>query len=151
MKIAYSLSFPGIKYVPMLFRQAQFTKEFGNRQNNDLVFMDFYHNAIDYLIRSTYSPELCLTACHPDIYALKLQDEILYETLRVYLTQDRSVTRTIQQLYIHKNTLLYRLRKIEEFLKCSLLDPYSREYMRLSFRLLDYHAELTADHGNQPT
>ena len=148
MKIAFSLPFPGIEYVPLLLQQAQFALKFGCRQTRDTLSLDFYHYAVDYLIRSSYSPQLCLTACHPDIHALRSTDETLYETLRVYLIEDRSVTRTIQQLYIHKNTLLYRIRKIEELLNFSLTDAYNREYMRLSFRLLDYHTDLSNSTNN---
>ena len=141
--VAVSLPFPGLKHVPHLYDQACFALEYGKQTFPDKMFLEFYYLAIDYLIRSPYRPGACLTACHPDVYALYRYDEILYRTLWVYLIQDRSVTRTIQHLHVHKNTLLYRLRKIEEFLRCDINDPYSREYMRLSFALLERHAGLS--------
>ena len=36
-----------------------------------------------------------------------------FETLRVYLLQERNVPRTAQALIIHRTTLLYRLEKIQ--------------------------------------
>ena len=49
---------------------------------------------------------------------------------------------TVQMLYVHKNTLLYRLRRIEELLQYSFSDSYTRSYMRMSFLLLERHALL---------
>lgn len=142
-KLSTSLPSPGFSFIPELYKQAQFAMDYGSETRPDKQLLDFYHLAIDYLIRAPYSPSACLAACHPDIYALYRTDEILYRTLWVYLVQDRSVTRTIEHLYVHKNTLLHRLRKIEDNLRYSLSDPYSREYMRLSFGLLERHAGLS--------
>jgi len=142
IRIATSLPFPGFQYVPELVKQVSFELDYGAKRRPNQKFLDFYYDAIDYLIRSDYSTATCLTACHPDVYSLYCSDEILYRTLWVYLVQDRSVTRTIEHLFVHKNTLLYRIRKIEEGLTYGIADPYSREYMRLSFALLERHAGL---------
>lgn len=141
-KVGVSLPFPGWSAIRELATQARFALDYGGNRHKNRKFLDFYDYAMDYLIRSPYSPEGCLTASHPDVYALYRSDEVLYRTLWVYLVQDRSVTRTIQYLFVHKNTLLHRLRRIEESLTYSLSDAYSREYMRLSFGLLERHAGL---------
>ena len=142
VKVAASLPIPGFQSLPEQYKQVLFAMDYGSHLHPDRKYLDFYHYAMDYLIRSPYSPASCLACCHPDVYALYRSDEILYRTLWVYLIQDRSVTRTIEHLYVHKNTLLHRLRKIEDNLRCSLNDSYSREYMRLSFALLERHAGL---------
>ena len=142
IRIASSLAFPGVEYIPYLLKQVRFAMDYGATRHPNRTYLDFYHYAIDYLFRSDYSTINCLTSCHPDVYNLYLTDEILYRTLWVYLVQDRSVTRTIEHLFVHKNTLLYRIRKIEESLTYGIGDPYSREYMRLSFGLLERHAGL---------
>lgn len=140
INVSSSLPFPGFHYLPYLVKQADFAMKNGLSEHPEDNFHDFYYYALDYLIRSEYSPENCLTLCHPDIYYLYRTDEILFRTLWVYLVQDRSVTRTIEHLYVHKNTLLYRLRKIEELLTCRISEPYSRMYMRLSYMLLERHS-----------
>lgn len=142
VKISTSVPIPGFQCIPEQYKQAQFAMEYGAKLLPEQNFLDFYRFAVDYLIRSAYSPAACLAACHPDVYALYRSDEVLYRTLWVYLVQDRSVTRTIEHLYVHKNTLLHRLRKIEDNLRYGLAEPYSREYMRLSFTLLERHAGL---------
>ena len=142
IRIASSLPMPGFSHIPELVKQVSFALSYGGKLRPNQKYLDFYYDAIDYLIRSDYSPDTCLAACHPDVYTLFRTDEILYRTLWVYLVQDRSVTRTIEHLFVHKNTLLYRIRKIEESLTYGIADPYSREYMRLSFALLERHAGL---------
>lgn len=44
----------------------------------------------------------------------------LLHTLQVYLFHDQNVTETAKTLYIHRNTLLYRIRNIEELLQLKL-------------------------------
>lgn len=142
IQIGISLSMQGFSYLPELFRQAVFALEYLGPPRPDIKYLDFYGCAVDYLIRTPYSPRSCLAACHPDVYRLYRYDEVLYRTLMVYLIQDRSVTKTIQYLYVHKNTMLHRLHKIEELLHYPLSDPYCRQYMRISFLLLERHAGL---------
>lgn len=136
-----SLSRQGFDLLPQLLEQAEFALQSPRKKEGH--FTDYYYLALDHLIRSSYDPNRCLAACHPDVYRLFRQDEVLYQTLWAYLLQDRSVTRTVQMLYVHKNTLLYRLRRIEESLQFDLSDPYTRSYMRTSFFLLERHAGLS--------
>lgn len=135
-----SLSRQGFSLLPRLLEQAEFALHAPRKKGER--FADYYYLALDHLIRSDYDPDRCLAACQPDVYRLYCQDEVLYQTMWAYLIQDRSVTRTVQMLYVHKNTLLYRLRRIEESLQYSFSDPYTRSYMRLSFLLLERHAGL---------
>lgn len=44
-------------------------------------------------------------------------------TLRVYLENNRSVSRTAQQLYLHRNTVTYRINKVLGVLEIDLDDP----------------------------
>ena len=50
----------------------------------------------------------------------------LLETLEIYLKNNGNAVQTAQKLYIHRNTLLKRLEKIEELLDVSLEDAYTR-------------------------
>ena len=135
-----SNSVQGFNLIPMLLEQAMYALEYGCGESSPQRICDFCACAVDYIIQSQYSAQRCLAACHQDIYRLYRQDKMLYETFRAYLMHDCSVSKTVQVLYVHKNTVLYRLRRIEELLGCGLNDSYTKMYMRLSFRLLDRHA-----------
>ncbi len=61
----------------------------------------------------------------------------LAKTLRVYLENDRNLTRTSQLLGIHRSTLLYRLDKMQEVTQLGLEQPKTKFRLLLSFNLLD--------------
>ncbi|MGD9530005.1 MAG: PucR family transcriptional regulator [Pseudonocardia sp.] len=46
-----------------------------------------------------------------------------FTTLRVYLENNRSISRTCEQLYLHRNTVAYRIRRIVDVLGVDLDDP----------------------------
>ncbi len=78
---------------------------------------------------------------HPALAALREHDRTsgseLYETLRIYLENERSLVKTAQALFIHRNTLLYRLEKLRQLVELDLEDPELRLHLELSFRLME--------------
>ena len=58
------------------------------------------------------------------------------KTLFTYLNNDRSLQNTAGELYIHRNTLVYRIHRITESLTCNIDDIYSRDYIKMSIRVL---------------
>ena len=59
------------------------------------------------------------------------------DTLKAYLECNCNLVRTAQRLYLHKNTLLYRLNHIRSILRCDLDDADQRLLLMLSFKLLE--------------
>lgn len=59
----------------------------------------------------------------------------LLETLQAYLECNCNLNRTAERLYLHKNTLLYRLHHIRTLLRCDLNDADHRLLLMLSFKL----------------
>ena len=60
----------------------------------------------------------------------------LCSVLRVYLENNMSIVKTADLLYIHKNTLLYRLNSIKEILQTTLEDPEERYVLLTILKLL---------------
>ena len=62
--------------------------------------------------------------CHPTILSLwesqSVQKRILVHDLKYYLLNGRSIAETSRHLNLHRNTFIYRLQKIEEYLQLSL-------------------------------
>lgn len=75
----------------------------------------------------------------PDILRLEEAENqysfSLVDTLRVYLECNCNLVRTAERLYLHKNTLLYRLNHIRSILRCDLNDADHRLLLMLSFKL----------------
>ena len=60
----------------------------------------------------------------------------LRETLAAYLRLSGSTPAICEELFIHRNTLAHRLRKIEELLSVDLLDGQMRATLMLALRLV---------------
>ena len=56
-----------------------------------------------------------------------------YHTLYVYLLCERNQTLAAQKLYIHRNSLIYRIGRIEEIIHRDLNEERERLYLLLSF------------------
>ena len=61
----------------------------------------------------------------------------LLATLRVYLEEDRVQRRTAARCFIHVNTVVYRINRIEQLLSRSLDDPSTVFDLTLALRILD--------------
>ncbi|MCD7867520.1 MAG: helix-turn-helix domain-containing protein [Clostridiales bacterium] len=90
--------------------------------------------AVDFL-RSHFSNALI----HPALHILEKYDAEnhtdLYRTLKEYLDCERNYVRTAGKLFIHRNTLLYRLKRIEDLTKADLDDAEVRLHIQLSYRI----------------
>jgi DNA-binding PucR family transcriptional regulator len=61
----------------------------------------------------------------------------LLKTLQVYLDCGCNLNQAAERLFIHKNTLLYRMNHIRSIIHCDLNDPNERFLLMLSFKLLE--------------
>ncbi len=80
--------------------------------------------------------------CHPALIAMVLDDKRtgnnLTDVLHEYLCCERNAALAAKRLYIHRNTMLYKIRKIEGIIGQSLDDPSLRERLLFSYRVLEY-------------
>ena len=59
-------------------------------------------------------------------------------TLQIYLEENEDIVATCQRLFIHRNTLSYRLKRIEEITQRSMTDAEARLDFRLAFKICVY-------------
>jgi Regulator of polyketide synthase expression len=82
--------------------------------------------------------------CHPQIYSLwNNQDESSRELIRClyhYLINGRNLALTSTSLYLHRNTLIYRINKISRILELDLKNLSSNElfYLLFSCAIVEY-------------
>ena len=99
------------------------------------------NNAFAFLISQIVSAVEVDSLIHPAIAKLARYDQMnqsnLLNTLKVYLEHDRNAQRCANILYLHRNSLQYRVRRIQEIAQIDLDDPEERAYLRLSFMLSD--------------
>ena len=79
---------------------------------------------------------------HPSLEILLDYDEKnqsqLYRTLEVYLACEASVQKTAKQLYLHRNTVSYRLHRITDLCQVDLSDSQTRFLLNVSFQIIAY-------------
>lgn len=135
-----SLSYRQLTDIPHAYKQACKAAEYSSSKEK-LVLADFYVYAVRYLVENAKDLSFYY-ACHPDIrrlYMKKSTDkEQILKTYFCYLQNHRSISATARELQIHKNTLIYRIRRIEESFQYDDASAYTREYMLLSMYILYY-------------
>lgn len=96
---------------------------------------DYLPEYVCALIRSQTGADLS----HPALTVLEEYDEAhrtqLVETLGLYLLYERNQKITAEALELHRNSLFYRLNKIQELCGLDLDDPQTRLQLLLSFTL----------------
>jgi len=60
----------------------------------------------------------------------------LLRTLRIFLEEDRVQRRAAARCFVHVNTIVYRMRRIEELLGVDLRDPAAVFDLTLALRIL---------------
>ena len=138
VNIAFSLAIPGIAAGPYLVKQAVYA--ITQNKSGRKVILHFQNVGLDYLLNCDTDAEK-IYACHPAVVSLwkntLKKNDGLYETLKVYLDCERSLSQTAAALYTHRNTVLYRIRKCQEMLGEALDDPGLRIYIRISMKILE--------------
>ena len=76
---------------------------------------------------------------HPALRILNAYDQAnrteLYRTLHCYLTNERNYDRTAEQMFIHRNTVKYRIERVAELTGVDLAEPEQRMLLLLSYAL----------------
>ena len=141
--MAVSLPFSSIEDIPQFYKQTNYALDHCEEwQNEDIVF--FHWMAVPYILLSNSMSEKYSAISHRILQLDKLDKEKgteYIETLRCYLQFERSIALTSAKLFIHKNTLVYRIKKITELIHCDLDDPETRRYFLLSMEILNLNRE----------
>ncbi len=144
VKVSFSLPCKGIEQAGYLYAQAAYAAATGKMFHPQDNYYDFFDYAIDYIVESD-SLIKSVHACMPAVIQLWEQSQVngdeLFHTLKIFLDNERSVSRASTALFTHRNTVLYRIRKIQEILEHSLDDAYARKYCQLSVDILELYQQ----------
>lgn len=124
MQCGISTEFYSILDLKYYYIQSKYAYEEGLAADKEKLiynYTDYYRSHIIHILdNATSLKELC----HPKIlYLWRSEDPFsqnLVRCLYTYLLYGRNVSDTAKALFIHRNTLTYRLRKIEEHLEMDL-------------------------------
>ena len=100
---------------------------------------DSVHLALTTLINAIKENVACGRLLHPALDIIEQYDREnqtdLLNTLKVYLDNDCNAQKCGRLLFLHRNSLVYRIHRIQEISGCDLSDPEERSYLRISFLL----------------
>lgn len=109
----------------------------GTTKEDSMRFGDL---AIDQLLLSTEQKSMVSAFIHPAIRRMAAAGTAKsmknVRTLMVYLENERQLQPSAKQLFVHKNTLLYRINKMEQEYGLQLAEPRERLRILLSIKLL---------------
>lgn len=105
---------------------------------NSFAFCDCI---LPYLLTNSLNCMPISEICHPALVILKEYDQQnnsdLLHTLRTYLEQDFHIQRTADHLFIHRTTLLYRLKTIQKLTDVDLHNFQTIIHIGFSYLLMD--------------
>lgn len=145
VRIGISHSFTNIEGFVSHFDQAYAALELGQKLKADEMLCLYQDYQFFDLLSQVKNPEKLGHYCHPALAALRQYDHEnssnLYKTLCVYIEKGCNIKFTSESLFIHRNSLVYRLDRITEICSIDLADINTLFLLRLSF-LIDRYNEL---------
>ena len=145
IRIGISNSFTSIKNFVSHYEQAHTALELGYKLNPEELVYCYQNYQIFDLFSEVKNPEKLGRFCHPALAILRQYDHEnssqLYKTLCVYIDNGCNIKLAAESLYIHRNSLVYRLNRITEICLIDLSDINTLFLLRLSF-LIDRYNEL---------
>lgn len=140
LKIGASNVFSDLKDFKGAYQNAQYALEFGNSQSKDDYLVFYSQLKVKRFLLTNDPSELqkfVRDILGPLIdYDQKAHSRFL-DTLRIYIQSNNSWTQTKETLFIHGNTLTYRLKRIEEILGLKLDDYQDRLNIQIAFEILE--------------
>lgn len=123
------------------YRQASDALEIGLWLGRPEVFLQ-YDSLSSFALFQKLPEEVLKDFCHEKIRLLSDYDDAhsteLRMTLQVYLEQAKSLAKTADILFIHRNTVRYRIRKCMELMNNNLEDGNEIFAFILSLRIMEY-------------
>ena len=151
-----SFPFVGLDRVPVAYFQAEYADKRSKDEEGQVFRFDRYAFAglIEY-VRDHIDWRPFIS---PSLYKLYETDQTggteYYKTLFWLLANDMHAADAAGQLYIHRNTLKYRMNRIAELIPDDLTDPNTIQYLHFCTALMleDYppEAQRRRERGEQP-
>lgn len=137
----FSEVFYDMKKLGNFWRQASIALQSGLRAAPTIWYHKFSDRAFSYMLDKMTEELDAESICAPQIIALKKYDiengTDYFNTLKVYLRSGMNAVQTANTLYIHRGTMMYRLKRLQEMLGISLDEYKNRLYLELSYEILE--------------
>ncbi|MDD4808317.1 MAG: helix-turn-helix domain-containing protein, partial [Oscillospiraceae bacterium] len=141
LRAGLSDEFYGLLTLRTAYSQTLYAYEFGTRLQSEQIiysYTDFVCHHIGVLLKEQHTLR---SFCHPAVLRMAQYDAQnkteLVETLREHLRYPNNPTLAAQHLFIHKNTLFYRVSKIKQLFGLDLRNGKERTRIQLTLSFLE--------------
>ncbi len=128
---------PDITSMPSLYEQAGSALRLAKKQ--ELPYILFQASPVNKLLLSIPSTQILQEIYSTILGPLEAFDQKHHtdylETLRNYIESDGSILETASRMYVHRNTINYRIHKIKNLLDNKLSSPEDRFQIQLAFHI----------------
>ena len=125
--------------IPQAWREAQQALEIGRRLFGEGQLHSFARLGIYRLLFPLYGEQILLDfyqeTLGPLLDAENRSNQALLETLEGFFRCNGNLSETARSMHLHRNSLLYRLGRIEELLGRSLEDPELRLSLQIALKI----------------
>jgi hypothetical protein len=136
-----SMCFNRFSEIGYFFAQAGACLDIGLEIDPDKSLYFYEDYAVHHLIKCSAGNMDLEKFCHRSVLELMNYDRLhrtdYSKSLKVYLSKDRNLVDTAKALFIHRNTLVSRIAKIQELLLLNMDDDDTRLYILLSYKVLE--------------
>ncbi len=136
-----SCPFHDLTKARIFWRQAGIAVTMGEGSRSEEICHDFQKYKLTYMCECSTGEFSLSHLMSPGMKQLLEHDgtsQISYvETLRCYLDHNMNLTRTAAKMFVHRTTLIERIRRIEALLHMDLEDPEERLYLLLILKRLE--------------
>lgn len=138
----YSKIFHEITEISTAYTQCGKALQFGNKMKRGERFF-YYEEFYYYHILENAAKEISLVSLQNDEYKELKRYEAEHKQdymniLMTYLKNENNATSTGKSLYMHRNTILYTIKKIEEILQISFDNFYTKQDFIISYWIDQY-------------
>jgi len=144
--IGFSLGFTDPQTLSTYFYQAVSATRLGILTDNESKVYS-YGEVVGYDVLEKYGDsEQRLAICHPSVFILLEHDKDkkmnLLPTLKVFIECLGDTAQAADRLFLHRNSLYYRLKQITALTGVDLSDERVRSHIALSIRILEINGEV---------
>ncbi|MCR4436010.1 MAG: helix-turn-helix domain-containing protein [Clostridiales bacterium] len=142
LKCGISMSFSNFMNLKYYYIQSKLALSEGFEKDSQPLHYYYGDYFLDHLLHSLDNSTSMRSLCHPKILELKEydnnNDSNSVECLFEYLLNGRNNSMTAKKLHIHRNTLMYRINKILEFIAMDLNDERTMLHVLFSCIIVNY-------------
>ncbi len=142
MKVGVSNVICGFNNLVSMYKQAELALKIGLRLWNDQWIQRFSSVAPYYIIEQSITELPAIAVCPTGIIDLLRRDALnntdYYQTFKTFLENDMHIEKTAKRLFIHRTTLIYRLKKIKSIFLFDFDDPLLVMYYKFSINLISH-------------